>query len=121
MDANTGEIITKLAEGNTSPNFEELNIITPGLTWSPDGSKIAVAALSHGYDVVYIFDVEEDDYIELPIKMNGIQSVVWSWDGKYLAFIGQTPKETDIYTYNFETKEIKNKVTRCSYSQIVIK
>jgi Tol biopolymer transport system component len=108
MDANTGEIITRLAEGNRSPNFEELNILTPGLTWSPDGSKIAVAALSHGYDVVYIFDVEEEDYITLPIKMDGVQSVSWSWDGKYLAFIGQTPRQTDIYTYNLETKEIIN-------------
>jgi Tol biopolymer transport system component len=108
MDANTGKIITKLAEGNTSPNFEELNILTPGITWSPDGKKIAVAALSHGYDVIYIFDVEDEDYEELPIKMNGIQSVAWSWDGKYLSFIGQTAKETDIFTYNFETKEIKN-------------
>jgi hypothetical protein len=33
MDANTGEIIKEMAEGNTSPNFEELNILTPGLTW----------------------------------------------------------------------------------------
>lgn len=108
MDATNGEIITKLAEGNTSPNFEELNILTPGLTWSPDGSKIAIAALSHGYDVIYIFDVEEEDYSTLPIKMDGIQSVSWSWDGKYLAFVGQSAKQTDIYTYNFETKEIKN-------------
>ena len=108
MDASTGEIITELAEGNTSPNFEELNILTPGLTWSPDGSKIAIAALSHGYDIVYVFDVEDEDYIELPIKMNGIQSVTWSWDGKYLAFIGQTAQETDIFIYNIETKEIKN-------------
>lgn len=108
MDANTGEIITELAEGNSSPNFEELNILTPGLTWSPDGSKIAIAALSHGYDVVYVFDVEDEDYIELPVKMNGIQSVTWAWDGKYLAFIGQTAKQTDVFTYNFETKEIKN-------------
>ncbi len=108
MDSNTGEIVTKLAEGNTSPNFEELNILTPGLTWSPDGSKIAIAALSHGYDVVYVFDVEDEDYITLPIKMNGIQSVSWSWDGKYLVFIGQSAKQTDIYTYSIETKEIKN-------------
>ncbi len=35
MDANTGEIIKELAEGNISPDFEELNIITPGLSWSP--------------------------------------------------------------------------------------
>lgn len=108
MDANTGKIITRLAEGNQSPDFEELNILTPGLTWSPDGSKIAIAALSHGYDVIYIFDVEEEDYISLPIKMDGIHSVAWSWDGKYLAFVGQNSRQTDIYTYNFETKEIKN-------------
>jgi Tol biopolymer transport system component len=108
MDANTGKIISKLIEGNTSANFEELNILTPGLTWSPDGSKIALAALRHGSDVIYVFDVEEDDYYELPIKMDGIQSVSWSFDGKYLAFIGQTPKQTDVYTYNFETKEIKD-------------
>ncbi|MBK9098483.1 MAG: PD40 domain-containing protein [bacterium] len=108
MDANTGEIITKLAEGNQSPNFEELNILTPGLTWSPDGSKIAIAALSHGYDVIYVFDVEEEEYITLPIKMDGVQSVIWSWDGKQLAFIAQNSKQTDIYTYDFDTKEIKN-------------
>ncbi len=40
--------------------------------------------------------------------MGGIQSVSWSWDGKYLAFVGQTAKQTDVYTYNIETKEIKN-------------
>lgn len=108
MDANTGKIITKLAEGNTSANFEELNILTPGLTWSPDGSKIAVAALHLGYDVIYIFDVEEEDYYTLPLKMDGIQSVSWSPDGKCLAFIGQTPKQTDIYIYTFETKKVKN-------------
>ena len=108
MDANNGEIITKLAEGNTSANFEELNILTPGLTWSPDGSKIAVSALSHGYDVIYIFDVEEEDYITLPIKMDGIQSVHWSWDGKQLAFVGQSPKQTDVFVYNLETKELQN-------------
>jgi Tol biopolymer transport system component len=108
MDANTGEIITKLAEGNQSPNFEELNILTPGLTWSPDGSKIAIAALSHGYDVIYVFDVEEEDYITLPIKMDGVQDVNWSWDGMSLVFIGQNARQTDIYTYNFETKEVKN-------------
>lgn len=108
MDANTGEIITKLAEGNTSANFEELNILTPGLTWSPDGSRIAISALSYGYDVIYVFDVEEEDYETLPFKMDGIQSVNWSWDGKQLTFIGQTSKQTDIFIYDFETKEIKN-------------
>jgi len=108
MDANNGEIITKLAEGNTSANFEELNILTPGLTWSPDGSKIAISALYLGYDVIYIFDVEEEEFYTLPFKMDGIQSVNWSFDGDLLTFIGQSAKQTDIFTYNFETGELKN-------------
>jgi len=108
MDANTGEIITELAEGNNSPNFEELNILTPGLTWSPDGKHIALSALSHGFDVIYIFNVEEEEYEQLPFKMSGIQSVSWSWDGKDLAFIAQTSKQTDLYIYNFDTKEVKD-------------
>lgn len=108
MDAKDGSIITQLAESNTSPNFEELNILTPGITWSPDGKKIALAALSHGYDVIYVFDVEEEDYYTLPIKLNGIHGVHWSWDGKYLTFVGQTSKQTDIYIYNLETDEVTN-------------
>lgn len=108
MDANDGTIIKELAEGNNSPNFEELNILTPGLTWSPDGKQIAIAALSHGYDLVYIFDVEEEDYYTLPIKLGAIHSIAWSWDSKYLSFIGQSAKQTDVYLYEIETKEITN-------------
>ena len=108
MDANTGKVIKKLLEGNSSPNFEELNILTPGLTWSPDGKKLAFAALSHGYDVLYIIDVESEDYYTLPIKLDAIHSVSWSWDSKQLAFIGQTSRESDIYIYNFETNEYRD-------------
>jgi len=108
MDANDGTIIKELAEGNNSPSFEELNIITPGLTWSPDGTQIAIAALSHGYDLIYIIDVEEEDYYTLPIKLGAVHSVAWSWDSKYLSFIGQTAKQTDVYLYEFETKKLTN-------------
>ena len=108
MNASDGSIIKRLAQGNVSPSFEELNILSPGISWSPDGKKLAVAALSHGYDQVYIFDVEDEDYYTLPIKLDGIHSVSWSWDGKFLSFIGQTPRQTDLYTFNFETEEIIN-------------
>ena len=42
----------------------------------------------------------------LPIKFDGIKSVTWSPDGKYLAFVGHTAKQSDIYLYNLETKKI---------------
>lgn len=109
MDAIEGKIIKKLVEGNKTPDFEELNILTPGLTWSPDGEKIALSAKSGGYDVVYIIDVENEDKEILPIKIEeGIKSVTWSPDGKNIVFIGQTERQSDVYLYNLETKEIVN-------------
>lgn len=108
MDAQTGEIIKELAEGNISPDFEELNIISPGLTWSPDGKTLAVSALNHGYDIIYLIDVESEDFNTIPLKLDAVNGLSWSWDGKYIAFVGQTARQSDIYTYNLETKELIN-------------
>ena len=108
MDATDGKIIKKLVKGNRTSDFEELNIITPGLTWSPDGKKIALSAKSNGYDVIYIIDVESEDKETLPVRLDGIKSVNWSPDGKYLAFVGHTAKQSDIYIVDVNTFETKN-------------
>ncbi len=105
MDALTGKTIERIVEGNQTPDFEQLNILTPGLTWSPDGSKIALSAKRSGFDAVYIFDVETGDREILDLTFDAIESVTWSNDGKYLAFVGQNARQSDIYTYNFETRK----------------
>ena len=108
MDANSGEIIKELAEGNISPDFEELNIISPGLTWSPDGKKIAITALHHGFDVIYLIDVEEEEFETISLNLDAVSGLSWSWDGRFLAFAGQTARQSDIYIYDFQTGEITN-------------
>jgi Tol biopolymer transport system component len=108
MDALDGKVIDKLVEGNRSPDFEELNILTPGLTWSPDGKKIALSAKSSGYDAIHIIDIESKEQKVIPVKLEAIQSVTWSQDGKYLAFIGQNTSQSDIYLYEFATASIIN-------------
>ncbi|MFB3056339.1 MAG: biopolymer transporter Tol, partial [Ignavibacteriaceae bacterium] len=85
-----------------------LNIIAPGLTWSPDGKTLAISALSHGYDVIYLMDVENEEFTTISLDLDAINGLSWSWDGKSLAFVGQTPRQSDIYVYNLETKELEN-------------
>jgi len=108
MNAIDGTIIKKLVKGNRSADFEQLNVVTPGLSWSPDGSKIALSAKADGNDIVYIIDVNSEDKETLPIKLDGIKSLSWSPDGKYLAFIGHTPYQSDVYIYNFDNKKLTN-------------
>lgn len=108
MDAIDGKVVKKLVEGNRNPDFEELNILTPGISWSPDGSKIALSAKSSGWDVIYLIDVESEDKEILPLTFEGIHTVAWSPDGKDIAFIGQTAKQTDVYIYNIESKQLTN-------------
>jgi Tol biopolymer transport system component len=108
MDAIDGKIIKKLVSGNRTPDFEELNIITPSLTWSPDGEKIAISAKSGGYDVIYLIDVESEDKQALPVRLDGIQSVNWSPDGNKLVFVGHTPRQSDIYVYDLNTGKLDN-------------
>lgn len=108
MSAIDGKIIKRIIKGNRTADFEELNILTPGLTWSPDGTKIALSAKSNGADVIYIIDVEttKNEVINFPLE--GISSVQWSPDGSKLAFTGHTASQSDIYIYNFSNKELIN-------------
>jgi Tol biopolymer transport system component len=108
MDAIDGKVIKKLVKGTRGADFEELNILTPGISWSPDGNRLALAAKRSGYDVIYIIDVESEDSEVLPFKMDGIQSVAWSNDGTKIAFVGHNAKQSDLYFYNFSDKTVTN-------------
>jgi len=108
MNAIDGKIIKRLVKGNRSPDFEQLNVVTPGLSWSPDETKIALSAKSDGDDIIYIINVDNEAKYTLSIHLEGIKSLAWSPNGKYLAFIGHTAKQSDVYIYDFESKKLSN-------------
>lgn len=108
MDATDGKVIKKIVESGRTTDFEELSVLHPSLTWAPDNKRVALSLKSGGYDVVAIINTETDQQEELPFKLSGIESVNWSRDGKKLALVGQTESQSDIFIYDFETKELTN-------------
>ncbi|MBL1212388.1 MAG: biopolymer transporter Tol [Ignavibacteriae bacterium] len=108
MNTFDGEVIKKVIASGKTNDFEELNVLFPSLTWAPDNKRIALSRKSSGYDRIFIADVEDGDGVDLPFKLDGIESVSWSPDGTKLALNGSNTKQSDIYVYNFETEELTN-------------
>lgn len=108
MSALDGEIIKKLVSGQRTKDFEELHLLTPGITWSPDGKKIALAVKAGERDAIFIVDVQSGKQERIEFDLDGIFSVNWSKSGTLLSFVGLKAPQSDIYVYNLSTKELKN-------------
>ena len=50
--------ITNILKGEMSANIEELHILKPKISWSPNSQKLLVAAKSKGSDVLFIINIE---------------------------------------------------------------
>lgn len=90
-----------------SLDFEELNILTPGISWSPDGKKLAISAKAGGEDALFIVDVKEGDYEKKLFGLKSLTSAIWSPDGKYIAFIASENEQSNIYLYTTATEKVE--------------
>jgi len=109
VDANTGQRLKTLISGSDSPMFEELNILNPNLSWSPDGRKIALSSKSQGRYNLAIVDYEtgRSTTTRFP-SVDAINSVAWSPDGEKIAFDGNIGPYQSIFVYNLETDDFQN-------------
>lgn len=107
-DVNNGRILDKVLQGNNTNNFEELQILTPGLSWSPDGKQLAISVKAGDKDAIFLIDSDDGDETKLPIELNSISFVEWSPKKDIIAFTGTNTKQSDLYVYNIMTNKLTN-------------
>jgi Tol biopolymer transport system component len=108
MSATDGKIIDKVVSGQRTKDFEELHLLTPGITWSPDGNKIALAVKSGERDAIFIENIVTGDEQKIQFDLEGIFSVNWSPIENKLTFVGNTSIQSDIYIYDMDKKTLTN-------------
>lgn len=113
------ESAKQLISSSRTQDFEDLNMLTPGISWNNDGTKIAISAKAGGEDALFLVNASNGKYERLKFGIKSISSVQWSYDGKDIAFIGTTNTQSDIYIYNLESKNIR-KVTDDVFSVLSI-
>lgn len=104
MDVDDMESIEQIVSSFRSQDFEDLNMLTPGISWNPEGTHLAISAKAGPEDAIFITEVASGDYEKILLGIKSITSVQWSPDGKRLAFIGTVGKQSDIYLYDFASQ-----------------
>ena len=59
-----GKFLKKIIKGSQTAEHEELHILDPGISWSPDGTKILFAAKSKGEDALFIYNINSGRQIQ---------------------------------------------------------
>lgn len=108
MNTLDGEIERKLIKGQRTSDFEELHLLTPGISWSPDGKRIALAVKSGAQDAIMLVGVDTREETKLEFGLDGIFSVDWSPSGNMLAFVGNKDHQADIFVYDLDTRSLTN-------------
>ena len=108
MDIEKPESKKFLISSFRQQDFEDLNMLTPGISWNPNGTHIAVSAKSGGEDAIFIIDTKTSDYKKIKLGFHFIGSVNWSPDGTKLAFVASKNEQSDIYYYEIQSQEVVN-------------
>lgn len=116
-DAKTGKIIRKLSSQISNGHIDDFNFIESAGAWSPDSKQFAFSVFSHGKNQMIIIDVSNGRTI-LQTAMGKVKqfgNLTWSSNGKDIAFSGMQDGQSDIFSYNLDTKKI-TQITNDEYS-----
>ena len=102
-DGRTGEPIERLVETSRDGRLESLRYASSTAAFSPDGRRVAFAALEGGRDVLYVLDLEKrDDRLRLTFELNGISNPSWSPDGTHIVFTGLDGGLSDLFVTDLQ-------------------
>ncbi|RCH55255.1 tolB protein precursor [Mucilaginibacter hurinus] len=108
-DARSGRIIKKLTSKVSATHIDEFNFLESAGAWSPDSKQFAFSVFSHGRNKVVVVDVPSGKVRHTIAmgKAEQISNLSWSPNGKTIVFQGLAEGQGDLYSYNFNTKQIK--------------
>ncbi|MDP2366115.1 MAG: biopolymer transporter Tol, partial [Ignavibacteria bacterium] len=115
VDLNKKDEPERLVNSFRQRDFEQLNILTPGISWDPTGKKLAFIGSSIGQSDVFMYNMKSKKLTNLTNDVFSDFFPVWSKDSKKLYFISDRGGNIDdsklspdfrIWNYHYESTDI---------------
>ena len=108
-NCNTKSITTVLKSG-MSIEFEELNILKAGISWSSNSENIIISSSSKGKDLLYVINVKDNKKYKHTFdsyNFGSISQPIWNpiFENK-IAFVATNISQSDIYLYDIDNKNV---------------
>jgi Tol biopolymer transport system component len=107
-DVATGKIRRKLSQAATDPHFDSLEFLNSAGAWSPDGTRLAIAASRGGRPALAIFDTQSGRLArEIPLAtLDEVLGPAFAPDGRSLVVAGNRGGFFDLYQVALETGQV---------------
>lgn len=108
-DAQTGEVIRRLGSRTTNRDIDEFSYLESAGDFSPDSRYFGFSVFSEGKNKLLIIDVETGKTMTVEAMGDIVEftNINFAPDGERVAFSGLREGQSDIYIYNFKTKELE--------------
>jgi len=116
ISAVDGKTLKRLIKGNRGGDFESLHSYVSGLSWSPDGSRIALVGKSKGKDALVVVDAESGRVkLRKHLGVTSLLNPAWG-PGDKIAYMGMINGQADLYVYDLKSGET-TRLTRDLYDE----
>ncbi|WP_240904690.1 DPP IV N-terminal domain-containing protein [Sphingobacterium sp. SGR-19] len=116
-DAHTGKILRKLGSRTTNKDIDEFSYLESAGDFSADSRYFAFSVFSEGKNKLMIIDIQTGRPVALEAMGDIVEftNISFAPDGDRVAFSGLKEGQSDIYIFNFKTKEL-TQLTNDKYS-----
>ena len=106
ISAVDGKFLKRLVKGERSGDFESLHSYVSGLSWSPDGTQIAMVGKSGGKDALVTVEAKNGKVrMRKHLGVTSLLNPAWGPTGK-IAYMGMVDGQADLYTYDLESEQV---------------
>lgn len=118
-DAQTGEIISKVASLVNDSDLDNFNYLESAGTFSPNGREFAFVAFKKGENVLVIKDADTGNTLETTTipGVPAFSGPSWAPDGRNIVVTGLVDGQSDLYQFDLRTKKV-TQLTNDRYSAI---